>query len=265
MSSPTSTSSSAPLLSLRGINKSFGAVHVLKGVDLDAWSGQVTALVGDNGAGKSTLIKGIAGIYSFDSGSYTFEGQPVEIHNPKQANALGIEVVYQDLALCDNLDVVQNLFLGRESTSGIILDETTMERRASETLKGLSVRTLKSVRMKVSSLSGGQRQTVAIARSVLWNSKLVILDEPTAALGVAQTEQVLQLVRRLADNGLAVILISHNMNDVLRVADNVAALYLGQMAAQVPTSQLTHGQIVELITAGRSGDIGLSADKEVVA
>jgi D-xylose transport system ATP-binding protein len=265
MNSPSSTSSSAPLLSLRGINKSFGAVHVLQGVDLDAWSGQVTALVGDNGAGKSTLIKGIAGIHSFDSGSYLFEGRPVEVHNPKQANALGIEVVYQDLALCDNLDVVQNLFLGRESTSGIILDETTMERRATETLKGLSVRTLKSVRMKVASLSGGQRQTVAIARSVLWNSKLVILDEPTAALGVAQTEQVLQLVRRLADNGLAVVLISHNMNDVLRVADNVAALYLGQMAAQVPTTELTHGQIVELITAGRSGDIGLSEDKEAVA
>jgi D-xylose transport system ATP-binding protein len=257
--------SGTPLLSLRGINKSFGAVHVLKGVDLDAWSGQVTALVGDNGAGKSTLIKGIAGIYSFDSGDYSFEGQHVEVHNPKQSSALGIEVVYQDLALCDNLDVVQNLFLGREAVSGIVLDETTMERRATETLKGLSVRTLKSVRMKVSSLSGGQRQTVAIARSVLWNSKLVILDEPTAALGVAQTEQVLQLVRRLADNGLAVILISHNMNDVMRVADNVAALYLGQMAAQVPTSQLSTGQIVELITAGRSGDLGLAPEKEVVA
>jgi D-xylose transport system ATP-binding protein len=262
----TSTSSTTPLLSLRGINKSFGAVHVLKGVDLDVWPGKVTALVGDNGAGKSTLIKGIAGIYSFDHGSYTFEGQQVEVTNPKQANALGIEVVYQDLALCDNLDVVQNLYLGREATSGIILDETTMERKATETLRGLSVRTLKSVRMKVSSLSGGQRQTVAIARAVLWNSKLVILDEPTAALGVAQTEQVLQLVRRLADAGLAVVLISHNMNDVLRVADNVAALYLGQMAAQVPSESLSHGQIVELITAGRSGDLGLKApDKEVVA
>ena len=262
----TSTSSSAPLLSLRGINKSFGAVHVLKGVDLDVWPGQVTALVGDNGAGKSTLIKGIAGIYSFDSGSYQFEGQQVEVTNPKQANAMGIEVVYQDLALCDNLDVVQNLYLGREATSGIVLDETTMERKAAETLRSLSVRTLKSVRMKVSSLSGGQRQTVAIARAVLWNSKIVILDEPTAALGVAQTEQVLQLVRRLADQGLGVILISHNMNDVMRVADNVAALYLGQMAAQVPSSSVNHGQIVELITAGRSGDLGLKApDKEAVA
>jgi D-xylose transport system ATP-binding protein len=257
----------APLLSLRGINKSFGAVHVLKGVNLDAYPGQVTALVGDNGAGKSTLIKGIAGIYTFDNGEYTFDGKPVTVHSPKEANALGIEVVYQDLALCDNLDVVQNMFLGRESKSGVVLDETSMEQRASETLKGLSVRTLKSVRMKVSSLSGGQRQTVAIARAVLWNSKLVILDEPTAALGVAQTEQVLNLVRRLADNGLAVILISHNMNDVMQVADNIAALYLGQMAAQVPTSAVTHGQVVELITAGRSGDLGLSPEtaKEAVA
>ncbi len=262
MSSPSS--STAPLLSLRGIQKSFGAVHVLKGVDLDVYPGQVTALVGDNGAGKSTLIKGIAGIYTFDSGEYTFDGHSVEVTSPKQANALGIEVVYQDLALCDNLDVVQNLFLGREAVNGVVLDEITMEQRATETLKGLSVRTLKSVRMKVASLSGGQRQTVAIARAVLWNSKLVILDEPTAALGVAQTEQVLRLVRRLADNGLGVILISHNMNDVKQVADNVAALYLGQMAAQVDAASVSTGQIVELITAGRSGSIGLQ-DKEAVA
>jgi D-xylose transport system ATP-binding protein len=256
-----------PLLSLRGINKSFGAVHVLKDVNLDTYAGQVTALVGDNGAGKSTLIKGIAGIYTFDSGSYSFEGEPVEVNSPKQANALGIEVVYQDLALCDNLDVVQNMFLGREEARGIVLSEHSMEAKAGETLRGLSVRTLKSVRQKVSSLSGGQRQTVAIARAVLWNSKLVILDEPTAALGVAQTEQVLNLVRRLADNGLAVILISHNMNDVIQVADNIAALYLGRLAAQVPAKDVTHSQIVELITAGRSGDLGLSAEtaKEAVA
>ena len=266
-SRPAAAGSDTPLLSLRGINKSFGAVHVLQGVDLDAWAGQVTALVGDNGAGKSTLIKGIAGIYSFDSGSYRFEGQEVSVHSPKQANALGIEVVYQDLALCDNLDVVHNMFLGREEKAGIILNETVMEQRARDTLKGLSVRTLKSVRQNVSSLSGGQRQTVAIARAVLWNSKLVILDEPTAALGVAQTEQVLNLVRRLADNGLAVILISHNMNDVMQVADNIAALYLGRMAAQVKTSEVTHSQVVELITAGRSGSLGLSAaeSKETVA
>jgi D-xylose transport system ATP-binding protein len=264
--STQTTPSTSPLLSLRGIQKSFGAVHVLKGVNLDAWAGQVTALVGDNGAGKSTLIKGIAGIYSFDGGEYTFDGRPVSVHSPKDSNALGIEIVYQDLALCDNLDVVQNMFLGREDRSGIILDELTMERRANETLKGLSVRTLKSVRTKVSSLSGGQRQTVAIAKAVLWNSKLVILDEPTAALGVAQTEQVLNLVRRLADNGLGVILISHNMNDVKEVADSVAALYLGQMAAQVPASSVTTGQIVELITSGRSGDLGLQAEaREAVA
>jgi D-xylose transport system ATP-binding protein len=248
----------APLLSLRGIDKSFGAVHVLKGVDLDVYPGEVTALVGDNGAGKSTLIKGIAGIYSFDAGEYVFQGKPVEVHDPKAANALGIEVVYQDLALCDNLDVVHNMFLGREEKKGIILDEDDMETRARKTLDSLSVRTLKSVRQSVSSLSGGQRQTVAIARAVLWNSKLVILDEPTAALGVAQTEQVLNLVRRLADNGLGVILISHNMNDVMQVADNIAALYLGQMAAQVKSKDVTHSQVVELITAGRSGDLGLA-------
>lgn len=249
-----------PILELRGVNKSFGAVHVLRDVDLNAYPGQVTALVGDNGAGKSTLIKGVAGIHSFDSGEYLFERKSASVHEPRQANALGIEVVYQDLALCDNLDVVHNMFLGREEKKGVILDEITMERRAKETLAGLSVRTLKSVRQQVSSLSGGQRQTVAIARAVLWNSKLVILDEPTAALGVAQTEQVLNLVRRLADNGLAVILISHNMNDVFQVADNIACLYLGMMAAQVHKKDVTHAQVVELITSGRSGDLGVQPE-----
>lgn len=249
--------SARPLLSLRGVNKSFGAVHVLRDVNLDVWAGQVTALVGDNGAGKSTLIKGIAGIYPFESGEIQFDGEPVKITGPRQSNGLGIEVVYQDLALCDNLDVVHNMYLGRELKSGISLDETTMEQRARETLDGLSVRTLKSVRQVVASLSGGQRQTVAIARAVLWNSRLVILDEPTAALGVAQTEQVLNLVRRLADNGLAVVLISHNMNDVMQVADNIAALYLGNMAAQVSKTSVNHQQVVELITTGRSGDLGL--------
>ncbi|MDA2986162.1 MAG: ATP-binding cassette domain-containing protein [Actinomycetota bacterium] len=250
----------SPILELKGINKSFGAVHVLHDVDLTVMPGQVTALVGDNGAGKSTLIKGIAGIYSFDSGDYFFEGKRAQVHDPKNANALGIEVVYQDLALCDNLDVVHNMFLGREETKAGTLDEIDMEKRATDTLKGLSVRTLKSVRQQVSSLSGGQRQTVAIARAVLWNSKMVILDEPTAALGVAQTEQVLNLVRRLADNGLGVILISHNMNDVMQVADSVACLYLGQMAAQVQISEVDHSSIVELITMGRSGDIGIQLD-----
>lgn len=246
-----------PLLSLRGVNKSFGPVHVLRDVNLDVRPGRVTALVGDNGAGKSTLIKGIAGIHPFDRGEVIFEGHPVHISGPRQANDLGIEIVYQDLALCDNLDVVHNMYLGREMKSGVTLDETAMEKKAAETLSSLSVRTLKSLRQQVSSLSGGQRQTVAIARAVLWNSKLVILDEPTAALGVAQTEQVLNLVRRLADNGLGVILISHNMNDVQAVADDIACLYLGQMAAQVDKERVSAQQVVELITTGRSGDIGL--------
>ena len=249
-----------PVLSLRGVNKSFGAVQVLRGVDFDANLGKVTALVGDNGAGKSTLIKSVAGIYPFDDGDMFWEGEKVHVHGPRQANELGIEVVYQDLALCDNLDVVHNMFLGREVKSAITLNETSMEKRAGETLRGLSVRTLRSLRQQVASLSGGQRQTVAIARAVLWNSKLVILDEPTAALGVAQTEQVLSLVRRLADNGLAVILITHNMNDVFQVADDIACLYLGQMAAQVHAKDVSHGQVVELITAGRSGDMGLKPE-----
>ena len=260
-----STPDPSALLSLRGVNKSFGAVQVLTGVDFDCYAGEVTALVGDNGAGKSTLIKGIAGIYGFDSGRYVFEGQDVSVHSPKQANSIGIEVVYQDLALCDNLDIVDNLFLGRELTKAGRLDEATMERRAKETLAGLSVRTVKSIRQQVASLSGGQRQTVAIARAVLWNSKLVILDEPTAALGVAQTEQVLALVRRLADKGLGVVLISHNLNDVFQVADRISALYLGQMAAQVRTDEVDRGQVVELITTGRSGELGLSAADALAA
>ena len=251
---------SEPILSLRGINKSFGPVHVLKNVNVDAYAGQVTALVGDNGAGKSTLIKCIAGIYTADSGDIIFEGKKVEIHGPRDSTSLGIEVVYQDLALCDNLDIVQNMFLGREERNGAVLNETHMESLAAKTLDGLSVRTVKSIRQTVSSLSGGQRQTVAIARAVLWNSKVVILDEPTAALGVAQTEQVLKLVRRLADNGLAVILISHNLNDVFEVADHIAPLYLGTMAAQVEAKSVKASQVVELITTGKSeGVLGANA------
>jgi D-xylose transport system ATP-binding protein len=187
-----------PILRLRSINKSFGPVHVLRGVDFEARSGEVTALVGDNGAGKSTLIKCVGGSYLMDSGEYEFEGRPVSVHSPREASELGIEIVYQDLALCDNLDIVQNMFLGRESHNGPILNEISMEKAAAGALESLSVRTVKSVRQRVSSLSGGQRQTVAIAKSVLWQSKVVILDEPTAALGVAQTAQVLELVRRLA-------------------------------------------------------------------
>jgi D-xylose transport system ATP-binding protein len=246
-----------PLLELRGIDKSFGPVQVLRNVDFTAHAGEVTALVGDNGAGKSTLVKCIGGIYPIDAGEYLFEGQPLHVHSPRDANAQGVEIVYQDLALCDNLDIVQNMFLGREKVSGIVLDEPTMEQLAAQTLDRLSVRTVKSIRQLVSSLSGGQRQTVAIAKAVLWNSKLVILDEPTAALGVAQTAQVLELVRQLADNGIGVVLISHNMNDVFAVADRIATLYLGRMAAQVKASEITHSQVVELITAGRSGDLGL--------
>ncbi|GAA1611603.1 ATP-binding cassette domain-containing protein [Nonomuraea maheshkhaliensis] len=246
-----------PLLEVRGLDKSFGPVKVLHDVEFAAYPGQVTALVGDNGAGKSTLVKCIGGIYPIDSGQVLFDGAEVHVHSPRDAGELGIEIVYQDLALCDNLDIVQNMFLGRERKNGILLDEDSMEELAEKTLSGLSVRTVKSIRQQVSSLSGGQRQTVAIAKAVLWNSKVVILDEPTAALGVAQTAQVLELVRRLADTGLAVVLISHNMNDVFAVSDRIAALYLGRMAAQVNTSDVTHAQVVELITSGRSGELGL--------
>ncbi|MFG2073457.1 D-xylose transport system ATP-binding protein [Nonomuraea maritima] len=246
-----------PLLELRGIDKSFGPVQVLHDVGLSAYAGEVTALVGDNGAGKSTLVKCVGGIYPVDAGQLLFDGREVHVHSPRDAGELGIEIVYQDLALCDNLDIVQNMFLGRERKNGLLLDEDSMEELAERTLSELSVRTVKSIRQQVSSLSGGQRQTVAIAKAVLWNSKVVILDEPTAALGVAQTAQVLELVRRLADTGLAVVLISHNMNDVFAVSDRIAALYLGRMAAQVRTADVTHAQVVELITSGRSGDLGL--------
>jgi len=249
-----------PLLELRGVDKSFGPVQVLHGVDLKVYPGQVTALVGDNGAGKSTLVKTVAGIYHADAGEFFFEGKPVTFNGPKDAASLGIEVVYQDLALCDNLDIVQNMFLGREAkTPTHLLDELTMEDRARQTLASLSVRTVKSVRQSVSSLSGGQRQTVAIAKAVLWNSRVVLLDEPTAALGVAQTRQVLDLVRRLADQGLGVVLISHNMNDVFEVSDRITALFLGRVAADLKTSETNNSQIVELITSGRSGSIGISA------
>ncbi len=247
--------SDEPILELRGINKSFGPVHVLQDVTFAARPGEVTALVGDNGAGKSTLVKCVSGTYAIDSGEYLFEGKPVAVHSPRDAAALGIEIVYQDLALCDNLDIVQNMFLGRERTSGLTLDEIAMERQAQQTLTSLSVRTVKSVRQRVSSLSGGQRQTVAIAKAVLWNSRVVVLDEPTAALGVAQTAQVLDLVRRLADRGLAVVLISHNMLDVLQVADRIATLYLGRMAALVRRSDVNQQQLVELITTGQTAGI----------
>lgn len=247
----------SPVIELREIKKSFGPVDVLNGVDFKAYAGKVTALVGDNGAGKSTLIKGLSGVQPYDSGKVIFEGQEVNITNPRQAGGYGIEVVYQDLALCDNLDIVQNMFLGREETDQGTLDESGMEMQATKALRSLSVSTVKSVRQKVSSLSGGQRQTVAIARSVLRKAKLVILDEPTAALGVAQTEQVLNLVRRLADSGVAVVIISHNLVDVFKVADDIAVLYLGKMVAQIPTVETNQSDVVGFITGTKS--YGVSA------
>ena len=241
----------SPLLELRGIKKRFGAVEVLRGVDLSLYSGQVTALVGDNGAGKSTLIKAVAGIYTIDEGTILWEGRPVHIRGPKDAASLGIEVVYQDLALADNLDVVQNMFLGRERMKHFTLDEDSMERTAQETLESLRVTTVKSVRQPVSSLSGGQRQSVAVAKAVMWNSRLVILDEPTAALGVAQTGQVLELVKRLGQRGLAVMIVSHNLTDVFAVADQIAVLRLGNLVAEVKASEVDSQQVVELMTTGR--------------
>ncbi|NUT58481.1 MAG: sugar ABC transporter ATP-binding protein [Agromyces sp.] len=241
-----------PIIELEGVVKSFGPVSVLKGVDLKAYPGKVTALVGDNGAGKSTLIKGLAGVQPYDDGVVRFDGEPVNLHTPRDASRLGIEVVYQDLALCDNLDIVQNMFLGREETEFGTFDEGRMEKDASDTLRSLSVRTVKSVRQKVSSLSGGQRQTVAIARAVLKKARLVILDEPTAALGVAQTEQVLHLVQRLAEQGVAVIIISHNLADVFEVADHINVLYLGQMVASLDADQTTRDDVVGYITGAKT-------------
>lgn len=241
-----------PVIELSEVTKSFGPVDVLKGVDLKAYPGRVLALVGDNGAGKSTLIKGLSGVQPYDGGVVKFDGETVHIHDPRQASALGIEVVYQDLALCDNLDIVQNMFLGREELMQGTLNEADMEQRATKALQSLSVRTVKSVRQKVSSLSGGQRQTVAIARSVLRDAKLVILDEPTAALGVAQTEQVLNLVRRLADAGIAVIMISHNLSDVFKVCDDIAVLYLGRMVAQLKSEETNYSDVVAYITGTKS-------------
>jgi ABC-type sugar transport system ATPase subunit len=241
-----------PLLQLQGITKSFGAVQALVDVDLDVPAGQVTALVGDNGAGKSSLIKIIAGTHTPDSGRLLWEGRSVRIGSPREAAMLGIETVYQDLALCDNLDIVQNMFLGRERVRHWALDEEGMERAALDTLRSLNATTVRSIRQPVASLSGGQRQSVAIARAVLWNSKLVVMDEPTAALGVAQTAMVLDLIHRLADQGLAVLVVSHNMNDVLRVADRVAVLYLGRMVAVRPAAEVNLQIIVDLMTAGAS-------------
>jgi D-xylose transport system ATP-binding protein len=241
-----------PTLQLRGVSKSFGSVRALDDVDFEVDEGEVMALVGDNGAGKSTLIKSLAGIHPFDSGEVIFDGKPVTIHGPKDAAKLGLEVVYQDLALCDNLDVVQNMYLGREAHDFLYrLHESEMERRTAETLASLSVTTIRSTRQTVATLSGGQRQSVAVARAVMWNSRIVILDEPTAALGVAQTQQVLELVSRLADQKLGVVLISHNLHDIFEVADRITVLRLGRNAGLFEREKTTQEAVVHAITAGK--------------
>jgi D-xylose transport system ATP-binding protein len=255
-----------PVLELRDITKSFGSVHALSGVDFEVRPGEVMALVGDNGAGKSTLIKCVAGTHAADSGQIYFEGQPVHISGPKEAARLGIEVVYQDLALCDNLDVVQNMFLGREVARYQILNEASMEHTTTKTLKSLAVTTIGSVRQPVATLSGGQRQSVAVAKAVQWNSKLVILDEPTAALGVAQTEQVLALVRRLGEQGLAVVLISHNLHDVFETADRITVLRLGRNVGVFDRRTTTQQAVVEAITAGTPTKVsGIASTAETPA
>jgi ABC-type sugar transport system ATPase subunit len=240
-----------PLLQLRNITKSFGSVQALSDVDFEVRSGEVMALVGDNGAGKSTLIKCIAGTHSPDGGEILFEGKEVHIHGPRDSARLGIEVVYQDLALCDNLDVVQNMYLGREAHDALQrLKEPIMEQRTAETMKSLAVTTIRSIRQPVATLSGGQRQSVAVARAVMWNSKLVILDEPTAALGVAQTEQVLALVRRLAEQGLAVVVISHNLHDIFETATRITVLRLGRNVGIFDRGSTSQQEVVAAITAG---------------
>ena len=244
----------APLLELRGVSKRFGAVQALTDVDFAAQAGKVTALVGDNGAGKSTLIKTSAGINQMDEGEYRFDGQPVQVSTPQAATALGIATVYQDLALCDNLDVVANLWLGREELSGArTLDETSMEQEATRVLRRLAVR-IPSVRTQVASLSGGQRQSVAIARSMLGEPRVVLLDEPTAALGVAQTAQVLDLIRTLREHGLAVVVISHNLADVFQVADIIVVLRLGRQVGVLDAKDTNSDEVVAAITGLRSAD-----------
>ena len=243
------------LLSLRGITKNFGPVQALEHVDLDVPAGQVTALIGDNGAGKTVLIKTISGIWGPSEGRMYWNGKEVAVHTPRDAAELGIATVYQDLALCDNLDIVQNMFLGHEETKIGILDEIKMELATKQTLSDLSVSTVKSVRQLVGSLSGGQRQAIAVTRAVMRDSKLVIMDEPTAALGVAQTAQVLSLVRTLAERGIAVLFISHNLNDVFAVSDRIAVMHLGNLVSHGPISNYDTASAVELITTGASSRV----------
>jgi D-xylose transport system ATP-binding protein len=240
------------LLSLHGVTKRFGPVQALTRVDFDIMPGQVTALAGDNGAGKSVTIKTIAGLWEPEEGELLWEGKPVHFHGPREAEAIGITTIYQDLALCENLDIVQNMFLGHELLRHRLLDEGSMELAAKQTLSELSVTTIRSIRQPVASLSGGQRQSVAVAKAVMSKAKLVILDEPTAALGVAQTRMVLSLIKRLAAQGVAVMVVSHNLNDVFEVADRIVILYLGRMVAQGPASEFDPTMVVEYMTTGRS-------------
>ena len=250
----------APLVRLRGVTKSFGAVQALTEVDLDIQAGQVTALVGDNGAGKSSLVKTISGLWEPDQGEILWEGEPVHLRGPKDAEDLGITTIYQDLALCDNLDIVQNMFLGHELLRHGSLDEATMEITARKTLTDLSVTTIRSIRQPVESLSGGQRQSVAVAKAVMSKAKLVIMDEPTAALGVAQTRMVLDLIKRLARGTVTVLMISHNLNDVFEVADQIAVLRLGRMVTVGAASDFDSLVVVDFMTTGRSDRASANGD-----
>ena len=243
---------SAPLLELQGVSKVFGAVQALNGVNFRVPAGKVTALTGDNGAGKSVLIKTVSGLWEPSGGRIVWEGSPVHLHSPNDAEGLGITTIYQDLALCDNLDIVQNMFLGHERLRRGLLDETSMELTARKILADLHVTTVRSIRQPVKSLSGGQRQSVAVAKAVMQAAKLVIMDEPTAALGVAQTRMVLDLIKRLSSQGAAVIVVSHNLNDVFEVADQISILYLGRMVASGPAEDFDREIVVDYMTSGQS-------------
>lgn len=260
--SPSPPGNSQPLLELRKVDKNFGPVQALVGINLSVPRGQVTALVGDNGAGKTAMIKTISGIWPPDGGSILWDGHPVHSHNPKDAAALGITTVYQDLALCDNLDIVQNMFLGHEEVHFEVLDEITMELTARSTLDSLAVTTIRSIRQPVASLSGGQRQIVAVARAVMSKSQLVILDEPTAALGVAQTAMVLDLVKRLSSQGVTVLMVSHNLNDVFEVADRLVILHLGHLVAEGPAADFDRQLTVDYMTTGRAQRVAVTAASE---
>jgi ABC-type sugar transport system ATPase subunit len=247
------------LLQLRGVGKNFGPVRALTDINLDIPAGQVTALVGDNGAGKSTLIKTISGIWEPSGGQIIWQGRPVHFRSPRDATDAGIATVYQDLALADNLDIVQNMLLGHEVLSHGMLDEITMEQTAKKTLADLRVTTVRNIRQPVGSLSGGQRQAIAVAKAVMLDAKLVIMDEPTAALGVSQTELVLSLIERLASRGIAVLVISHNLTDVFRVADRIAVLYLGRMVTSGPVANYDTASTVHWMTTGASPNHGSAA------